>query len=125
LALKELDRASGIITDFLTFAKPELEHETRLNVYEELKHVKGILLPLANLSGGTIELDDAKELYITGNSSKLKQAMINIVKNSIEALDGEGVIRIWAYAESGEVVIHIQDDGIGIEAGDLERLGEA
>lgn len=125
LALKELDRASGIITDFLTFAKPELEHETRLNVYEELKHVKGILLPLANLSGGTIELDDAKELYITGNSSKLKQAMINIVKNSIEALDGEGIIRIWAYAESGEVAIHIQDDGIGMEAGDLERLGEA
>ena len=31
LALK-LDRASGIITDFLTFAKPELEHETKLNV---------------------------------------------------------------------------------------------
>ena len=120
LALKELDRASGIITDFLTFAKPELEHETRLNVYEELKHVKGILLPLANLSGGTIELDDAKELYITGNSSKLKQAMINIVKNSIEALDGEGIIRIWAYVKSGEVVIHIQDDGIGMEAGDLE-----
>ncbi|WP_339271293.1 HAMP domain-containing sensor histidine kinase [Paenibacillus sp. FSL W8-0187] len=125
LALKELDRASGIITDFLTFAKPELENEVKLNVYEELKHVKGILLPLANLSGGTIELDVAKELYMTGNSSKLKQAMINIVKNSIEALDGEGVIRIWAYAKGEEVVIHIKDDGIGMDAADLERLGEA
>lgn len=125
LALKELDRASAIITDFLTFAKPELEHEVKLNVYEELKHVKGILLPLANLSGGTIKLDDTKDLYINGNSSKLKQAMINIVKNSIEALDEEGIIRIWAYAESEEVVIHIKDNGIGMDARDLERLGEA
>ena len=62
---------------------------------------------------------------MTGNSSKLKQAMINIVKNSIEALDGEGVIRIWAYAKGEEVVIHIKDDGIGMDAADLERLGEA
>ena len=114
LALKELDRASGIITDFLTFAKPELENETKLNVYEELKHVKASS-PLANLSGGSIELDNAKELFMTGNSSKLKQAMINIVKNSIEALDGEGVIRIWAYAKGEEVVIHIKDDGIGMD----------
>lgn len=87
--------------------------------------MKGILLPLANLSGGTIKLDDTKDLYINGNSSKLKQAMINIVKNSIEALDEEGIIRIWAYAESEEVVIHIKDNGIGMDARDLERLGEA
>ncbi|GAB6929250.1 hypothetical protein JCM10914A_32330 [Paenibacillus sp. JCM 10914] len=125
LALKELDRASGIITDFLTFAKPELEHESRLNVYEELKHVRGILQPLANLNGGTIQLDETKELFITGNSSKLKQAMINIVKNSIEAFDSEGHIQIWAYGEGEEIVVHIKDNGVGMEVGDIARLGEA
>jgi len=125
LALKELDRASGIITDFLTFAKPEVEHETRLNVRDELKHVRGILQPLANLSGGTIELGPTQDLFIIGNSSKLKQAMINIVKNSIEALDGEGLVRIWAYAKNGEIVIHIKDNGIGMDDEDLARLGEA
>ena len=51
LALKELDRASGIITDFLTFAKPELENETKLNVYEELKHVKASCCRLPILAG--------------------------------------------------------------------------
>lgn len=124
MALKEMDRASGIITDFLTFAKPQVEQIVPLNVYEELKHVTGILLPLANLAGGTIELEEAEDLCITGNSSKLKQAMINIVKNGIEALDGEGTVRIWAYAQSNEVIIHIQDDGVGMDALELSRLGE-
>ncbi|GIO92817.1 MULTISPECIES: HAMP domain-containing sensor histidine kinase [Paenibacillus] len=124
LALKEMDRASGIITDFLTFAKPQVEQIVPLNVYEELKHVTGILLPLANLAGGTIELEEAEDLCITGNSSKLKQAMINIVKNGIEALDGEGTVRIWAYAQSNEVIIHIQDNGVGMDALELSRLGE-
>ena len=87
--------------------------------------MRGILQPLANLSGGTIELELTKDLFMIGNSSKLKQAMINIIKNSIEALDGEGLVRIWAYARNGEIIIHIKDDGIGMDNEDLERLGEA
>ncbi|MEK3731509.1 HAMP domain-containing sensor histidine kinase [Paenibacillus sp. FSL M8-0334] len=124
MALNELDRATGIISDFLSFAKPETEQVNTLDVYEELKHVTSILQPLANLAGGSIHLDEPKELYISGSSSKLKQAMINIVKNSIEALDEEGVVRIWAYAEGSEVAIHIKDNGIGMSTAELSRLGE-
>lgn len=124
LALKELDRASAIITDFLTFAKPELEQISKLNLSEELRHVTGILIPLANIGGGTIELDVPKTITILGNSSKLKQAMVNLVKNSIEALNGEGIIKIWAYTEKGQAIIHIRDNGVGMDMDELERLGE-
>ncbi|WP_379243682.1 ATP-binding protein [Paenibacillus sp. GCM10028914] len=124
LALKELDRAAAIITDFLTFAKPEMEQVSRLNLSEELRHVTGILMPLANIGGGTIHLDVPRTIYILGNSSKLKQAMVNLVKNSIEALNGEGTIKIWAYTEKGQAIIHIRDNGVGMDVRELERLGE-
>ncbi|NMO95208.1 sensor histidine kinase [Paenibacillus lemnae] len=124
LALKELDRASGIITDFLTFAKPELEHITVLELGDELRHVAGILNPLASLSGGVIKLDVPHQIYIDGNSSKLKQAMINLVKNSIEALDGDGTIKIWAVKDKDYAVISIRDNGIGMDMNELSRLGE-
>lgn len=124
LALKELDRASAIITDFLTFAKPELEQVSKLNLSEELRHVTGILMPLANIGGGTIKLDVPATIHIMGNSSKLKQAMVNLVKNSIEALSGEGTIKIWAYIEKGQAVIHVRDNGVGMDVEELERLGE-
>lgn len=124
LALNELDRASGIITDFLTFAKPELEQVAKINLSDELRHVTGILIPLANIGGGTIHLEVPKTIHILGNSSKLKQAMINLVKNSIEALDGEGTVKIWAYIDKGEAVIHVRDNGIGMDMQELSRLGE-
>ena len=124
LALKELDRASGIITDFLTFAKPEPEQISTLNLSDELQHVIGILIPLANIGGGTIKLDVPKTIYIEGNSSKLKQAMINLIKNSIEALEGEGTIKVWAYKDKGQAVIHIRDNGIGMDIDEISRLGE-
>ncbi|QCT01880.1 integral membrane sensor signal transduction histidine kinase [Paenibacillus algicola] len=124
LALKELDRASGIITDFLTFAKPELEQVTVLNLAEELRHVTGILNPLANLSGGVIQLEVSKGVYIAGNASKLKQAVINLVKNSIEALEGEGVIKIRVFKDKEYAVISIRDNGVGMDMQELSRLGE-
>lgn len=56
MAVTELDRATLIITDFLTFAKPGLETVEQLDVSEELRHVTGILSPLANLQGASLNL---------------------------------------------------------------------
>ncbi|UPK45132.1 ATP-binding protein [Paenibacillus sp. FSL K6-0108] len=124
IALEELDRASGIITDFLTFAKPEFDHIVSLNIADEFNHIEGILVPMANLEGGKITTDIPPDLCIRGNSSKFKQAFINIIKNSIEALQGQGQIDIWAYAQDGVIKIHVRDNGEGMDEEALVRLGE-
>ncbi len=124
IALEELDRASGIITDFLTFAKPEFDHIVSLNIADEFDHIEGILVPMANLEGGKITTDIPPNLWIRGNSSKFKQAFINIIKNSIEALQGEGQIDIWAYAQDGIIKVHVRDNGEGMDEEALVRLGE-
>ncbi|WP_139992851.1 sensor histidine kinase [Paenibacillus paridis] len=125
LAIDELDRASDIITDFLTFAKPQIEQTTILNVSEELRKIEGMLIPLANMQGGVLKVDTAADLYVHGNSSKLTQALINIIKNSIEAIDTGGSISIRAYLDdSNHVIINIRDNGEGMDEYDLKRLGE-
>lgn len=124
LALVELDRASGIITDFLTFAKPEFGKDTVLQISDEFKYIEGILAPLAHLHGGKITVDIPEDLAVRGNSSKFKQAFINIIKNSIEALQEEGVIQIHCYQKQGRVYIHVVDNGEGMGEDVLARLGE-
>ncbi|WMT42090.1 HAMP domain-containing sensor histidine kinase [Paenibacillus sp. D2_2] len=124
MALDELDRAASIITDFLTFAKPEAGKITTLNVLEEFIHIEGILIPLVNLQGGKVTVHIPSELYIKGSSSKFKQAFINIIKNSIEALHGEGEIEIWAHGDMEQVNIYIKDNGEGMDPEVLARLGE-
>ncbi|NIK72060.1 sensor histidine kinase [Paenibacillus sp. BK720] len=124
LAINELDRASEIITDFLTFAKPQLEHVSVLNIANEFKHIGTILIPLANMQGGQIRLNIPDHLQIHGNSSKFKQAFINMIKNSIEALKNEGRIDISGYMEGNRVVICIKDNGEGMTESELAKLGE-
>jgi signal transduction histidine kinase len=124
LAIEELDRASGIISDFLTFAKPQVDEISKLNVQNELKQIEVMTVPLASMHGGDIFLNVPQGLYIQGNSSKFKQAFINLVKNSIEALREQGNIHIWAYRQSTDIVIHIRDNGEGIDPDVLDKLGK-
>lgn len=124
LALVELDRAAGIITDFLTFAKPELSKDSVLQVSDEFRHIEGILTPLVHLQGGKLTVDIPEGLKIRGNSSKFKQALINIIKNSVEALTEEGHIHIKAYTQQERVYIHVRDNGEGMGTEELARLGE-
>lgn len=124
MALSELDRASNIITDFLTFAKPEFEQISNLNIYDEFQHIESILLPLCHLNGGKMMLDVHKDLWVKGNSSKFKQAFVNIIKNSIEALREDGMIHISAHKKGNKVYIKIVDNGEGMSQDALVRLGE-
>lgn len=126
LAIEELDRAAEIITDFLTFAKPDLGEVTRLNVAQELQQIEAILMPFATMQGGVIQLSVDEDLYINGNSSKFKQALINIIKNSIEALNDEGIvsIKVQRSVAPNYLMISIKDNGEGIDEHDLKRLGE-
>lgn len=124
MALGELDRASNIITDFLTFAKPEFERISVLNLYDEFIHIESIMLPLCHLNGGKMKLDVSKNLWVKGNSSKFKQAFINIIKNSIESFGDEGFLNMLVYGKDNKVYIHIKDNGEGMQPEMLSRLGE-
>ncbi|WP_159881765.1 sensor histidine kinase [Paenibacillus puerhi] len=124
LAISELDRASDIITDFLTFAKPQMDNFVSLHVQSELKQIGGIIIPLARMNGCEIEVEVPQHLYIRGNSSKFKQVLINLIKNSIEAMQSPGKIEIWGYENKQLACIHIRDTGEGMDASEVARLGE-
>ncbi|AIQ56435.1 hypothetical protein PBOR_05430 [Paenibacillus borealis] len=124
MAMEELDRASVIITDFLTFAKPGMDTVDVFEVSGELKHVSGILVPLANLQGGAIELHLQEDLQVSGSPAKFKQAFINLIKNSIESLQEDGLIVVTAWKTGRHVVISVQDNGEGMKVSELARLGE-
>jgi len=124
LALNELDRAANIITDYLTFAKPGIEDVVTLNLAAEFEQVDNILQPLAHLQGGRLSITIPDTLLTKGNPPKFKQAIVNIVKNSIEAFKEEGVVEITARSSGEDILISIKDNGEGMSDEEIARLGE-
>lgn len=60
--------------------------------------------------------NDGEKIYVRGDENKLKQLLINLIMNSIEAVGRSGTIGVNVCKDSrrGEAVITVLDDGFGI-----------
>ena len=124
LSLEELDRAEGIIADYLTFAKPSLEHLQLLDVNKEIDYIVQILNPYATMSNIFMRVErDNDPLHIFGESKELRQSLINIIKNGIESMEPGGTLIIQVKKVQENAVIIIKDTGKGMSTEQIEKLG--
>ena len=63
--------------------------------------------------------DDIRTL---GDAFRLKQAIINLVDNAIKYNQARGSARVTTYTDESQLVIQVQDSGIGIPHGDQQRI---
>ncbi|MFI8658033.1 sensor histidine kinase [Priestia megaterium] len=62
------------------------------------------------------------DVTIIGDTKQLQETFLNIIKNAIEAMDGQGLILIKIYTSRRKVYIDFADNGKGIEKSDLNRI---
>lgn len=125
IALKELDRATEVINDYLTFAKPVLEKMEKININEEMRHAINVITPLATMNGVQVQFSLLEQDYFTkGNSKRFQQCLINILKNGVEAIQDHGKLKITQNYADGIIKIEIQDEGTGMTKEQIGRLGE-
>ncbi|WP_442603994.1 ATP-binding protein [Paenibacillus sp. KN14-4R] len=68
-------------------------------------------------------MDSEDNLWIQAEQFKIKQALMNIIKNSIDASTGKGQVSIKAYRQLNKVCIKIRDNGVGMTSEELAILG--
>ncbi len=62
------------------------------------------------------------EIYIEADYDRLKQVFINLIKNSIEAINNNGIIDIDIVPKNKYIYINVKDNGIGMKKEDIEKL---
>jgi two-component system sporulation sensor kinase B len=129
LILTEVDRAENIITDYLNIAKHQIEESKLISLTDQLHEVTTIMSSFASLQGVFLQVNVDENLYIIGDRTKIKQAIMNILKNGVEAIqETKGYIKIYAgleeINEKKYVKIVVKDNGVGMSKEQLERLGE-
>ena len=122
IALQELDRATEVINDYLTFAKPTLEQMEEINIQKEIQYAVNVIIPLAHMNGVQVNLSLLEDdtYYVKGEGKKFQQCLINILKNGIESMNHNGILTI----RQSPYQIDIQDEGIGMTKEQINRLGE-
>lgn len=124
LMIDELNMAEQVISQFLTMAKPEQEKLTELvDVKGVLQSVTDLLHSYGLLHDNRIELKVTDDCIISANVIELKQLLINIIKNAIEASNYGDLVIVTAKREKDFVVMKVIDHGKGMSDAEVASLG--
>ncbi|MGN7358991.1 ATP-binding protein [Paenibacillus sp. SAFN-054] len=126
LSLLELKRAEKIVSDYLSFAKPQSDNMVYSNMSEELEYTKNIILPYATIHEVEVNYSFNNTLNKHYDQNQIQQCFINLYKNAIEAMKetGGGTLSIEIWEKKRNIMIRIGDTGIGMTKEEISRLGK-
>jgi len=111
----ELNRLNKNINDFLNIAKPSTLQITRCDLRLILKDILNLMHPLIQKNKVEVKLNfDQQPQIIEGDREKLREAFLNIIKNSVEAMPTGGVLELSTSRKEGFLEIIFKDQGCGI-----------
>ena len=123
IILKEIRRVNQIIEQFLTLSRPFKLTLREASLKDLLAHL--VTLFREEVSSQKMKLEaeiDPSLPPVQADEEKLTQALINIMKNGIQAMDRDGVLRIEARASRDHVEIKVSDTGTGIPPDQMEKV---
>lgn len=125
IVMEELDRANAIINDFLSLAQNRIVEKETSSLQSVLKDMLPLIWADANLRGQSVELDLCEEQDVLElNGKEIKQLILNLARNGLEAMDEKGVLRIGTRDLEDRVQLYVSDTGNGIPPEKVERLFE-
>ncbi len=111
----EVRRLDRVVKTFLDFSRPVDVKLTEVDLVAIAREVADLTTPQARLANIQVWFEDsAQSAPIRGDADMLKQAILNLVLNAIEAMKNGGNLWVRVSKESNAVVLNVSDDGPGI-----------
>ncbi len=122
--IDEADRLRGIVSHLLDYARESEVILEPVDLTQLLQETLLLVSKQVKLAGAQLELDLPPHLpVVQGDRRQLRQALLNLILNALDAIPPQGRIHIAAHPEGAEAVaITITDNGLGIPAAILPSI---
>lgn len=115
---KEIGRLNQLVQEFRTLSRQQDYHFRPMNLAALLNETLDLQQPVLEARSIVISRHIADDLPgVPVDEDRMKQALLNLIKNAGEAMPNGGTLTVAVTASDGSVAIHIKDTGIGIAPG--------
>ncbi len=123
LMIEELDRANTIISNYLNMAKSKPLELVPGNLNEIIELIYPMIQADASYKDKQVRIDLNEIPMVYIDEKEIRQLIVNMSRNGLEAMLPGGVLVIGTRAEDGDAILYIKDEGPGIDQQLLNRLG--
>lgn len=118
ISFGEIERLNQIIERFLSYSRDTIINKTRINISNLIKDVLKLFSEQAARENIKLTSDCDPRLEINIDERKIRQVLINLVKNAFEAFSDQSenkTVNILIKSRRQEVIIEVEDNGRGID----------
>ncbi len=123
LMIEELDRANSIIGHFLSLAKDKPVDKKVQNLNSIVEALSPMIQANVFRYDMYLELKLPEIPDLSLDEKEMRQLILNLCRNGMEAMSPGGTLSITTYAEDEEVVLSVADEGKGMQPEVMENLG--
>ncbi len=124
LMIEELDRANTIITEYLLLARSKPTKPNLENLNELIRRIMPLLKTSVTIVNQDIVTDLAEIPNFLMNGKEIRQLILNLVRNGLEAMPKGGTLKISTQLEQeNTVLLTISDQGTGIPPNLIRKIG--
>ncbi|MGM7724123.1 PAS domain S-box protein [Metabacillus sp. Hm71] len=123
LMLEELNRANSIITEFLNLAKNKVSVKKKQNLNTIIEALSPLIQAEALRASKHIFLDLGECYEIFLDQKEIRQLILNIALNGLDAMSAGGKLTIKTFTENQSVILQIKDEGTGISPEIMDKIG--
>lgn len=120
---EEVSRINKLTTNFLNFARPITPNLSPSNLNQIVNNTVDLIRNEFDEKGVniSIELDEALP-EVTVDQSQIKQVLLNLLINALDATDSGGYVRIVTGSSNGRIMVSVIDSGKGIKKEDIRNI---
>ncbi|MGH9558070.1 MAG: sensor histidine kinase, partial [Bryobacteraceae bacterium] len=119
----EVRRLDRVVKTFLDFSRPVEVRLEQVDLAALAREVGDLMSPPARLAGIALSCDAPEgDASIRGDADLLKQAVLNLVTNAIDAMKQGGQLRLGVTRLRGAVLLEVADNGPGIPSDQRELV---
>ncbi|MEN8194094.1 MAG: ATP-binding protein [Bacteroidota bacterium] len=122
IVYKEVRRMNETIENFLRFSRPEPIQKENFQLSELIRSIDTQYKTLLNEKSIDILIELNWDGLVNWDKDKIKQVLINLIQNSIDAISQKGLIKIIIKADNNIAKIELSDNGIGIPKNNLKNI---
>lgn len=115
---REVDRMQSVLEEFLNFSRPLVPLAiVACDVNDVVHDVVALHEGLAQQRGINLHCAEAEPAPLRCDPRKVKQILINLVQNALDASPARTTVAFSTETHSGEIVVRVADEGSGLESG--------
>lgn len=124
IMIEEIEKMEKITSELLYISKPSTNYKQLESVSDMIEDIYHLLYPQAKLKNIELVIKKNSNPKLFCDRSQIKQVIINLVKNAIEAMDYPGEITVEVKEKEKQIYIYVVDQGNGIPEEIIDKLGE-